>query len=177
MLGDFTHSSPPGYRAFFSTPIPGQGHHGGTAIFVRSDIPFVPHQLHTPLQAVAVKVFLGRFYTLCSLYLPPGVSVVRPDLDSLASVLPFPFLLLGDYNGGHLLWDGGASKPRGILIASFIEDEGLELLNTGYITHFHSQAGTSTSIDLSVCTSNSLLEFTLGVLPDLCGSVHFPILL
>ena len=95
MLGDFTHSSPPGYRAFFSTYIPGQGHHGGTAIFVRSDIPFVSQQLHSSLQAVVVKVFLGRFYTLCSLYLPPGVPVVRPDLDDLARFLPSPFLLLG----------------------------------------------------------------------------------
>ena len=77
MLGDFTHSSPHGYRAFFSTPIPGQGQHGGTAIFVRSDVPFVPQQLYTPLQAVTVKVFLGKFYTLCSLYLPPGVPFVK----------------------------------------------------------------------------------------------------
>ena len=122
MLGDFTHSGPPGYRAFFSTPIPDQGHHGGTAIFVRSDVPFVPQQLHTPLQAVAVKIFLGRFYTLCSLYLPTGVPVVGPDLDDLARLLPSPFLLLGDYNGRHPLWDGGASNPRGILIASFIEE-------------------------------------------------------
>ena len=99
--------------------IPGQGHHGGTAIFVRSDVPFVPQQLHIPLQAVAVKVFLGRLYTLCSLYLPPGVPVVRPDLDGLARVLPSPFFLLGDYNGHHPLWDGDASNPRGILIASF----------------------------------------------------------
>ena len=58
------------------------------------------------------------------------------------------------------MWDGGASNPRGILIASFIEDEGLELSNTGDSTHFHSQKGTFTSIDLSVCTFNSLLEFT-----------------
>ena len=94
MLRDFTHSSSHGYRAFFSTPITGQGHHGGTAIFFRSDVPFVPQQHHIPLQAVAIKVFLGRFYTLCSLYLPPSVPVVRPDLDGLARVLPSPFLLL-----------------------------------------------------------------------------------
>ena len=74
MLGDFTYSNPPGYRALFSTSFPDQGHHGGTAIFVRSDVPFVAQQLYIPLQAVAVKVFLGRFYTLCSIYLPPGVA-------------------------------------------------------------------------------------------------------
>ena len=177
MLGDFTHSSPPGYRTFFSTPIPGQGHHGGNAIFVRSDVPFDPQQLHTPLQAFAVKVFLGRFSTLCSLYLPSGVPVVRPDLDGLARVLPSPFLLLGYYNGRHPLWDGGASNPCWNLIDSFIEDEDLDLLNTGDATHFHNQTETFTSIDLSVCTSNSLLDFTWWVLSDLYGSDHFPILL
>ena len=86
MLGYFTHISPPGYRAFIGTPIPGQGHHAGTTIFVRPDVPFVLQQLHTPLQAV--KVFLDRFYTLCSLYLSPDVPVVRPDLDGLARVFP-----------------------------------------------------------------------------------------
>ena len=55
---------------------------------------------------------------------------------------------MGDYNVCHPLWDGGASNPHGILIASFIEDEGLELLNTEDVTHFHSQMGTFTSIDL-----------------------------
>ena len=75
------------------------------------------------------------------------------------------------------MWDGGASNSRGILTASFIENEGLELLNTGDVTHFHSQMGTFTSIDLSVCTSNSLLDFTWRVVPDSYSSDHFPILL
>ena len=177
MLGDSTHPSPPGYRAFFSTPIPGQGHHGGTAIFVRSDVPFVTLQLRSPLQAVGVKVFLGRFYSLCSLYLPPGAPVDRRDLHDLVHELPSPFLLLGDFNGRHPLWDDGASTPRGVLLASFIEDEELEILNTGEVTHFHSQTGTFTSIDLSLCSSNCLLDFRWSVLPDLYGSDHFPILL
>jgi len=177
MLGDLPHSSPPGYRALLSTPIPGQGHHGGTAIFVRSDVPSVPLQLHSPLQAVSVKFFLGRFYTLCSLYLPPGEPVDRYNLNALVRQLPSPFLLLGDFNGRHPLWDDGALNPRGVLIASFIEDEGLEILNSGDVTHFHSQTGTFTSIDLSLCTSNTLLDFSWRVLPDLYGSDHFPILL
>lgn len=177
MLGDYPHYSPPGYRSFLSTYIPGQGHHGGTAIFVRYDISFVPLQLHSPLQAVAVRVFLNRFYTLCSLYLPPGVPVNRSDLEVLTSELPSPLLLLGDFNGRHPLWDDGATNPRGVLIASFVEDEGLEILNSGDMTHFHSQTGTFTSIDLSLCSSNSLLDFSWRVLPDLYGSDHFPILL
>ena len=127
MLSGNTFPSPPGYRAYFSSPLPDQGHHGGSAILVRHDVPVVPLHLHSPLQVVAVKVFLGRFYTLCSVYLPPRVPVPRCDLDGLARELSPPFLLLGDFNGRHPLWDEGASNPRGVLIASFIEDEGLEV--------------------------------------------------
>ena len=54
----------------------------------------------------------------------------------------------------------------GVFLASFMEDEGLELLNSGDVTHFHIQTGTFTSIDLSLC-SNSFLDFIWRVLPDL----------
>ena len=111
MLGDSTYSSPPGYRAFFNTPFPDQGHHGGTAILVRQDIPVVPLQLNSPLQVVAVNVFMGRSYTICNLYLPPRLPVSRGELDGLLRQLIPPFLLLGDFNGRHPLWDEGASNP------------------------------------------------------------------
>ena len=94
MLGDPTHSSPRGYRAIYSTPIDGQGHHGGTAIYVTSDIPCVPVHLHSALQAVTVKGFLDRLYSVCSIYLPPAAPVERLDLDALVHDLASPFLLL-----------------------------------------------------------------------------------
>ena len=105
MLGDSIPSSPPGYRSFFSIFVPGQGHHGGTAVLIRSDIPFTPVQLQSPLQALAVKVFLGRYYTLCSLYLPSGDPINSPHLDALVHGLSLTFLILGDFNGRHPLWD------------------------------------------------------------------------
>ena len=99
MVGASTPSSPPGYNAFFSTPIPGQGHNGGSAIFVRRDIPTVPIQITSSLQAVAVKIYIDKFYTVCSLYLPPGDLLARSDLDGLIGDLSAPLLLLGDFNG------------------------------------------------------------------------------
>ena len=120
---------------------------------------------------------LDKFYTICSIYLPPCAPVERLDPDALKDDLPSPFLLLGDFNGRHSLWDDGATNPCGVLLASFIEDEGLEVLNSGNVTHFHSQSGTFTYVDLFLCTSNSLLDFSSRVLPDLYGSDNFPILL
>ena len=134
-------------------------------------------QLQSPLQAGALKVFLGKFYTLCSLYLPPGDPITRPHLDTLVHDLSSPFLILGDFNVHHPLWDDGTTSPRGVFPASFMEDEGLELLNSDDVTHFHSQMGTFTSIDLSLCSPNSVLDFSWRVLPDLHGSDYFPILI
>lgn len=176
-MGDSMHASPPGYRSFYSQPVPGQGHHGGTAILVRSDVPCVFLQCNSPLQAVAVRIFITSFYTICSLYLPPGDRVDKPELVNLVRDIPPPFLLLGDFNGRHPLWDEDVINPRGTLIASFIEDEDLEVLNSGDVTHFHSATGTFTSIDLSLCSSSIFLEFRWSVLSDLYGSDHFPIII
>ena len=87
-------------------------------------------QYQSPLQAVAVNVFLGTFYNLCSLYLP-GVPITRPHLDALVHDLSPPFLILGDFNGRHSLWDDGSTNLRGVFLSSFMGDEGLELLNSG----------------------------------------------
>ncbi|KAK3887520.1 hypothetical protein Pcinc_008375 [Petrolisthes cinctipes] len=177
MLGDYIPASPPAYSAFYSNSFEGQGHHGGSAILVRRDIPCTGLELDTPLQAVAVKVFMDRPYTVCSLYLPPSVTVERGDLNHLVRDLPSPFILLGDFNGRHPLWGDSSVNPRGVLFASFIEDEGLGVLNTGDVTHFNSPTGTFTAIDISLCSPSALLDFTWRVLPDLYGSDHFPILL
>lgn len=177
MIGVAAFISPPGYRAFYSAPFPDQGYHGGTAILVRNDVPFIKLPLRTALQAVAVKVFLNRPYTVCSLYLPPGTPVERRDLDHLVRGFLSPFLLLGDFNGRHLLWGDDMVNPRGVLLASFVEDEELGVLNSGEATHFHSQTGTFTAIDISLCSPNALLDFSWQVLPDLHGSDHFPIVI
>ena len=176
MIGQSDYPSPPGYRAFYSS-LPGQGHSGGTAILVRNDIPYTSLHLNTPLQAAVIQIFLNRPYTVCSLYLPPSDPISRADLHRLVGGLPSPFLLLGDFNGRHPLWGDCTANPRGELVSDFIGDEGLGVLNSGDMTHFHVQNGTFTAIDLSLCSSDSVLDFNWQVLPDLYDSNHFPILL
>ena len=176
MVGVTAPASPPCYHAVYCTP-PGQGHRGGSAVLVRRDIPFNLVHLSPPLQAVAIQVFLHRHYSVCSLYLPPSDFVDRADLEQLVRELPPPFLLLGDLNGRHPLWGDCTVTPRGTLLASLVEDEDLGVFNSGEVTSFHSQTGTFTAIDLSLCSSGAVLDFSWRVLPDLHGSDHFPIIL
>ncbi len=93
VIGESTRFESPGYRAFFSTPFPGQGHQGGTAIFIHNDIPFIHVQIYPSLQVVALKVFVSNFYSLCSLFLSLIVPVERNELDNLLNVLPSLLIL------------------------------------------------------------------------------------
>ena len=94
------------------------------------------------------------FLVSLSLVSPPSVPIIRPHLDVLVHDLSPPFLILGDFNGRHPLWDDGATNHREVFLASFMKYEGLELLISGDVTHFHSQTGTLTFIDLSLCSPN-----------------------
>ena len=132
--------------------------------------------LQTPLQAVAIQLHLRKKYTIVSLYLPPRMTVVQRDLIDLFHQLPSPFLVMGDFNGKHFMWGEETADPRGNMIAAFIENEDISLLNTGEPTHFHVQTGTFSRIDLSVCSSNCYLDFSWQVLEDQHTSDHFPII-
>ncbi|KAG7174159.1 RNA-directed DNA polymerase from transposon BS-like 1, partial [Homarus americanus] len=122
-------------------------------------------------------IHLQRTYTMCSIYLPPSTPIAREDLVSLIRQLPFPSLILGDFNGRHTLWGDTIVNPRGDLIASIIEEMDLGIFNTGDNTHYHVQTNTTTVIDLSLCSADSLMDFEWRVTDNLKGSDHYPILL
>ncbi len=177
MLGDSPFSPPRGYSAVLSTPNPAGGHHGGSAILCRHDVPSTTFKLQTPLQATALQIHLERRYTICNIYLPPNDVIPRGLLDGLLRQLPRPFILLGDMNGWHPQFGGAVNNPRGDMLASVVEDWDLCVLNTGDPTHFHIQTGTLTAIDLTMTSPDCFLDFNWNVLNDLRGSDHYPILI
>ena len=162
------------YRTEFD---PDVGSHGGCLIYTRRDVPQRPIDINSHLQAIAVQIDLTRKYTLCSLYLPPNSHVSREDLVELIEQLPQPFLLLGDMNSRHPLWGDVLTNPKGKLISTIIENEDIGLLNTGEPTHFHSQTNTLSCIDLSLASSNCLIDFNWRTLDDWHTSDHAPILM
>ena len=162
----------------YRTPFdPQVGSHGGSLLYIRRDIPQIPITVHTALQAVAVQVDLTRKYTICSLYLSPNENVSHDDLIDLIRQLPQPFLLVGDMNSRHPLWGDVLANAKGNLIASIIESEDIGVLNTGEPTHFHIQTGTLSCIDLSIASSDCLLDFNWRALDDYHTSDHAPIII
>ena len=147
-------------RRLYSIPYdPVRGHNGGSAIYERHDVPHTHYELHTPLQAVAIQLFLQRGYIICSIYLPPNEILPEIDITNLLNNLPKPFLLLGDFNGRHPLWGDIVANGRGNALSAIIERHDVGLLNTGEPTHFHIQTGTLSAIDLSICSDDAIFGF------------------
>jgi hypothetical protein len=67
---------------------------GGTSIAIANCIPQKELKLNTKLQTLAVQVTLHRPLTICSVYLPPNLTVTSDELESIVPQLPSPFLLL-----------------------------------------------------------------------------------
>ncbi|ESO84889.1 hypothetical protein LOTGIDRAFT_99214, partial [Lottia gigantea] len=74
--------------------------------------------------------------TICSIYLPPSLSLNLRELDDLVAQLPSPYILLGDFNGHHSFWGSSDDNNRGKLIADFIYDNDLCIFNDEPPTYF-----------------------------------------
>ena len=89
------------------------GHDRGAPVLVNKR---VHHKMNpnSSLQAVATRVWLGKWYTICSLYLP-HVDVTKQDLEqSLARLRP-PFLFLGDMNAKSAMWCEATTHKKCII--------------------------------------------------------------
>ena len=177
MLGNANIPCPKDYLAYHSPVGHNNGSNGGAMIYIRHDIPHNQFLLQSSLQVVAVQIYLQRKYTVCSLYLPPNNTFPEDEFKSILNQLPKPFLILGDMNGRNHLWGDLINNQRGRNLCSIIENENLGVLNTGEATHFHVQTCTLSAIDLSLCSDDSIIDFSWRVVDDRYTSDHFPIIL
>ena len=72
---------------------------------IHETLQYIRLHLSTTLEAVAVTVHSRKRYILCLIYLSPNFSVDKSENHSIIHQLPLTFLLLGDFNGKHPLWN------------------------------------------------------------------------
>ena len=97
--------SPPRNYAIEKSPyIAGEGNRG-VAVLLHRVMPYTLLNMNTTLEAVAIKIHLKRCYTVRSLCMSLNLIISKEDLLNLFNQLPSPFLILGDFNGKHPLWD------------------------------------------------------------------------
>ena len=148
--------------SFYKSPLPVSAHaKGGTAIIVNKNTEHHLVNINTSLQAVAVRVLLDKFITVCSLYLPD--SFTMSEIENLVSQLPSPFLLVGDFNAHNPLWGGEVLDLEGRIVEDFIDNHHISILNDGSFTYHNIYHNSKSAIDLSICSSSIFLDFTWWV--------------
>ena len=150
---------------------------GEAALLINQRVVHTELTLNSPLYAVAATITLDKTFTICSIYLTPGETISKLNLENLLDQLPRPFLLLGDFNPHSPVCGDSRRDGRGKLIESVLQDNDLILLNSKSPTFVHSAYNSTSAIDLAVASPTIALDFQWPVHDDLCGSVHFPIFL
>lgn len=175
LIRDRTAYPPSQYALIPSQVTRADDHERGTALLIHNRVHHEPIQLNTTLQAVAAKIYLRKCYTVCSLYLSPGLLVTQRDLEHLIDQLPAPFIVMGDFNAHNPLWHDHRLDQRGTMIADVLQTRHLNLLTTGAPTHYAAQYGTTSVIDLTICSPDCFLDFVYTVQDSLHDSDHYPI--
>ena len=81
---------------------------------------------------------------------------------------------------GHFpspLWGGDHCNTRGHMLENLFSTMNLCILNNGSVTYIHPASGSTSALDLSVCSPSLVLDYKWSTHDDLCGSYHFPVVL
>ena len=168
---------PSGYEAIYSASRRTDDHERGVALLVNKRVNFKKLDLliNSNIEAVAARVWLGKYYTICSIYLSPSLRLQETDILNLINQLPAPYLLLGDLNARHPRWGEPISNDKGNIVEKILMEQDIALINDSDKTHYSIQHGTSTLIDLSLCSIDCFPDFLHCVNEDLHCSDHYPI--
>jgi len=147
-----------GYSSFhsFASKINGTPH-GGSAILVNSSVPHAQLNLHTSLQAVAIRVTCRKTITVCFIYLPPSMAFNTNDFYDLLHQLPPPILITGDFNSHSTLWGCTKLARRGKMVEDILTKHNLCILNDSSSTYIHPATGSSSALGLTICSPDIFL--------------------
>ena len=166
-----------GYSAYHCHSTGTDGLSGGTSIFVPTKILHTEIKLTTRLQAVAIRLTACKPTTICSIYLPPSLSLKASDLNDLIDQLPTPFILMGDFNAHNPIWGSLTTSPRGKMLEKLLSDTDIFLLNDNSPTYVHPATTAFSNLDLTLTHPSISTDYSWTVMDSLHGSDHFPILL
>jgi len=97
------------------------------------------------------------------------------DFSDLLHQLPPPILITGDFSSHSTLWGCTKLDRRGKMVEDILTKHNLCILNDSSSTYIHPASGSSSAIDLSICSPDIFLDMQWKNLDDLCGSDHYPI--
>ena len=150
---------------------------GGTAIYIKSNIPYIqsffPKELDTDIEYTSIIIdYYQANLTITSMYIRPQTPINTANLSKIK--LNKNHIILGDLNGKHTLWGSPTNDARGNTLSSFIEDNNLICLNNGEGTRL-GNLGQRSHLDIAIATANISSKLQFEVLQDNWGSDHYPL--
>jgi exonuclease III len=146
----------------------------GVGLAIKEGIPFERLLIDTSLQIVVARIHTPVQATVVSIYVPPNFAHCE-EISSLLDQLEGPVVLLGDFNTHHPAWGSSKTTSLGRFIAETTLDKQIVILNNGAATRIDPVTGSTSAIDLTLCSENLAHKLTWRILPDSFNSDHFPI--
>ena len=155
---------------------------GGLLMLVRDDLRHKSLQVNpivnSMIEAQAIEIYLAHDKVNILHVYNPEQTLDLEHLDPLVDRLGRKFLIAGDFNGRHTLWDPRTNHTNncGNNLSQYIISHPNIALATppGLITYTSPSSGKTSTLDLSMCSNNLIQTCQVTQLP--ChGSDHYPI--
>ena len=160
---------------------PGDRRRGGVCIYIQNHIPFRTINVNSnfDIQAIEIKT-MQSFITIINFYAPPHVSLpdFLDDLDTLSNSIATSYILCGDINAHHPLWQHNIILPdhKGQLFLDFLTNPNLVIVNDGSPTFpAVNLRNNNTTPDITATTPTLALRTNWHTTPDPLFSDHLPI--
>lgn len=149
----------------------------GCGIYIKNTIIHREISLNTDIDCIAIEVInRNQTTTIVSIYLKPGVRIKSRKIQSLINQIKQSYILMGDFNSHNTLWGSNNTDVRGKIIEEILQDNTIDVRNTGSPTFFSASHQTYTHIDPTL-TSNIPGNIQWQVLNNREFSDHYPILI
>ena len=154
---------------------------GGLIILAREDTKVDNFQINcrqnSKIEAQAIEITLKQDrIKLLHIYNPED-TIVIDDLNHLAEQLGNKYIIVGDFNGHHTMWDPNITRnnPCGTDLADYLlrKPEVALCTTPGLHTHTNNNGG-KTTLDLTLCSPNLLHIIETFSYADY-GSDHLPV--
>ena len=154
---------------------------GGVCTYIKSNIAFREIQITTTFDIQAFEISTNQnFLTVINTYAPPDINFSEfiQDLETLVTSLTSPFILCGDFNAHHPLWDRSRRLPdsKGKILLELVDNLQLVINNDGSPTlPARTTTHSDTTPDITATSSTLALSTTWETSPDPYFSDHLPI--
>lgn len=99
------------------------------------------------------------------------------DWMNIRNKLGLSFVIIGDLNCLHPMWNCNQANKKGKEILTFIKQTHLYVVNVNHYTHINKPGGHNNNLDLALTSPNLATKIDYHIMKDPMSSDHLPLLI